>query len=395
MKGLKLLTVAVCLVAIILLVSGSCTKTRPGKSNTLEIGLITSITGPQSFAFKGLYDAVEPTENYINQKGGITVDGVQYLVKIVAEDDKSSPQGAVSATNILINRKIKFIVGPLAPPCSMAMIPLTEKEKIINMSPLSIDPSLFNPENRYSFNARDYAYDVPIIYDYLQEKYPNVKKIVTLTPDDPGPNFLLDLIAKETNKRGIEIVAQDKYPPTIQDFYPILTKLLEQKPDAIDGLGGQTPWGVGIINQSRELGFTGPIFGAAAFGDPNQMNALLNPEYAYDFFQVAPDVLSDKMLPVVKDLRDPIEAKTGQTMVMDNIFIMGAIMPLLHGIEEAQSFDTDVVVNTMENMSNVNTPFGKAMWTGKELVGHNHALALDSVLLSSIENSQVEFEFLK
>jgi branched-chain amino acid transport system substrate-binding protein len=395
MKGLKLLTAILCLIAIIVPVTASCSKAPSGQAKTLKIGLITSVTGPTAPGFKGLYDAVQPTADYVNQHGGIKVNGEQYMIEIVAEDDQSSAQGAIAATNALIQKGVKFLISPLSPPNLMAMTPLAEEAKIISVNPLQIDPTLFVPENHYSFNARDYTYGVPRVYDYLQKQFPNIKKIVTLTPDDPGPNFILDLIAKETAKRGIQIVAQDKYPATTQDFYPVLTKLLEQKPDAIDGVGGITPWGVGIINQSRELGFKGPVYGAAAFGDPNQMNAMLQPQNAYDFFEVAPDVLSDKMPSIVKELRPMIEAKTGETMVMDNVFVMGALMPILQGIEKAQSFDTDAVVSAMESMSSVDTPFGKATWVGKEYVGQNHMLALDSVMLSSIDDAKVGFQFLK
>ena len=64
---------------------------------------------------------------------------------------------------------------------------------------------------------------------------------------------------------------------------------------------GIPPWTSAIINQSRELGFTGPIFAPCCGGDPNIVNSMLKPEYAHDILSAAPDVNSDKMLPIVKE----------------------------------------------------------------------------------------------
>ena len=52
-------------------------------------------------------------------------------------------------------------------------------------------------------------------------------------------------------------------------------------------------WSAGIINQSRELGFTGPVF-APMMGDIHILNAMLNPKYASDVFHGGADVLSPK-----------------------------------------------------------------------------------------------------
>ena len=66
-----------------ILCSGIVVSEAIAETKTLKIGLITSATGPMSPAFKPIVDAAKPSEDLINQKGGITVNGQKYNIKVV------------------------------------------------------------------------------------------------------------------------------------------------------------------------------------------------------------------------------------------------------------------------------------------------------------------------
>jgi hypothetical protein len=158
---------------------------------------------------------------------------------------------------------------------------------------------------------------------------------------------------------------------------------------------GIIPWVTGITNASRDLGFTGPLFGAAPCGDWHQLKAMIDPKYGYDIFYPAPDVKSDKMPDVAKDLRVLVE-EAGLDFNFDSIMPFGALWPLLQGIEEAQSFNTDEVVDTLEKMQ-CYTPWSeaKASWMGEEY-GYHHQLVLDKVPMTRLtKEGELEFEYIK
>lgn len=361
---------------------------------TLKVGMITSVTGPLSPAFKTMADAAKPTSDLINQRGGITVDGKRYHIEIVTEDDQSSPPGAISAANKMLQSGIKFIIAPIFPPNNIAISQICEEARIIRVVPSQLDPNQFPPEQRYSFDANLTIYNCAPVYGYLKRKYPHVKKVAFLAPDDPGPIYARKNAALEAKKRGIEVVLDEVYKTNTTDFYPILTKVLAKKPDAIDGIGGIPPWAAGIINASREMGFTGPIFSGAPVGCPYLISRMIKPEFANDIFEGVPDVRSDKMVPLTKDLRVLVE-NAGFPFIFDSINVLCALMPMLQGIEAAQSLDTDKVVDAMEKMVNFDTPLGKADWAGKEINGGNHMLKLKRVPLTRIMNGKFEFEWLE
>jgi branched-chain amino acid transport system substrate-binding protein len=376
------------------LFSSSFVKEATAQPQTLKVGLITSVTGPMAPAFKPMFDAVKPTEDLINQRGGVTVKGQKYSIKIIAEDDQSSPPGAIAAVNKLIQQGVKFLIPPMFMVTDLALIPTAEEAKVFRIKAFGLGPEEVNPKLRYGFYACSSLYNIEPCHDYLKKTYPQAKRIAIIMPDDPGANTALSLNEKEIEKRGLQLVFSEKFKIPTEDFYPILTKALEQKPDAINIVVSIVPWSASIINQSRELGFTGPVYAPGLFGDINLVNGMLNKKYANDLFHGGPDVLSDKMLPMVKDLRKLVE-KMNQPYIMDSMLGLDALYPMLQCIEKAQSLDPDKVVAAIGKMKTIDTIWGKGRWGGQEIFSVNHVI-IRPVTLSRIVNGRVEqLDFIK
>jgi len=393
MKGLKLGLVVCCLVLILaLLPLASACPGKEAEAKTLKIGMITSITGPMSVSFKSIYDAAKPTADLLNEMGGITVNGQQYNIEIVTEDDMSSPDGAVAAANLLIQDGIKFIIAPQFIAANMAIAGICEEAKVIRIQAMSVDLSQYGPENYYAFDACMTLYWIPPAYDYLAENYPQMKKMAIIMADDPGGVAPNNITVQEAEKRGIETVFNEVFMIGTEDFYPIVTKALAENPDGIEFVLGFVPWAAGIIGAARDMGFTGPAFCGSPLGDINWLNSMVDPAYAYDIFAAGPNVLSPKMLPIVKDHRARVEEVTGGYN-MDNVLPLVAAWPLLQAIEKAQSFDTDKVVDTWANMQSLETAFGTSRMAGEELVGVNRFI-VGPVPMGRIMNGEIEFEFL-
>ena len=366
---------------------------EPGAQKTLTIGLITSATGPMAPAFKSLLDAAKPAEDLLNQRGGVTIKGQKYTIKIVTQDDQSSPPGGIAAINKMIQEGVKFFYAPQFPVTNLAVAPLAEEAKVIRIKALGIGKEEVGPNLRYSFYASTNIYTVPVGYGFLAKNYPKVKKIAIITPDDPGGKTIREINEKEIQKRGLEIVFQEAFKIGTEDFYPILTRALEKKPDAIDMVISIAPWSAGVINQSRELGFTGPIF-ATIMADTNILHGMLNPKYAYDVFHGGADVLSLKMMPIMKDYRAIVERQLKTTFNMDHSLLLEGLYPLVQGIEKAQTFDTDKVVSALENMKSIDTVYGPGSMGGQDIFGINHVIRRP-IGISRFMKDKIEFEFIE
>lgn len=359
----------------------------------LKIGLITSMSGPMAPAFKPMIDAVKPIEELLNQRGGININNQKYNIQIVAEDDQSSPPGSIAAANKLIQAGIKFMLPPLFIPNNMAVTPITEEAKVLCMKALGTLREQAGPNLPYSFGVSTFVYNPPVCYDFLKKTYPDVKKIAIISPDDPAGVTYRDLSKKEIKKNGIEIVFEEAFKMGSEDFYPILTKAFEHKPDAIDVVFSIEPWSAGIINQARELGFKGPIYASAAMlGDINVLNAMINPAYANDLFQMAADVQSPKMPSIIKEYQVLIEKQAKTPLNMSHITVLDAVYALVQGIEKAQSIDTDKVAKALEGMKTIDTIYGKGRMAGEDFFGVNHVVRRP-IAVSGIKDGKVFCEF--
>ncbi|MBN2061347.1 MAG: ABC transporter substrate-binding protein [Deltaproteobacteria bacterium] len=363
-------------------------------AETLKIGVITSITGPMSPGFKPIYEAAKPAEILLNRMGGITVKGNRYDIEMITEDDQSSPPGAVAAANRLLQQKIKYIIPPMFIPSNMAISQMCEETKVIRMKTLGMSLDEIKPELRYSFFSSSSLYHWKPVYDFFQKNYPGAKRIAHVMPEDPGAVFSRDLSRKEIKERGLELVFEDSFKMGTEDYYPLLTKALQEKPDAIVILLSIVPWASGIINQSRELGFKGPIFCGSPMGDVNLINGIINKDYAYDIFAGGPDTLSDKMLPMVREHRKLVEQSSTNPYVLDSLWPLDGAYIIKQCIEAAQSLDTDMFVDAVENkMTSVDTIWGTGEWGGEDLYGIKHVVRMP-IPFSRIMNGKVEYELM-
>jgi len=392
----KLTTVAYSLLftAALILAMGGFGQARAAEPKTVKIAVLTSITGMMSAGYKDIAESVKPTEKFINEKGGVTINGEKHRVQLVVYDDQSGPAGAVAAANKVVQEKIRFLLAPMFMPSNLAIAPITERAKIIRVQATTSGVEQYGPKNRFMFAASFTICTIPATYDYLTKKYPKAKRIARLVPDDPGAKAFNDYDVKEAQKHGLDVVFDEPFKIGIEDFYPLLTKALEKKPDAIDMGFSILPWGRGLITQARELGFNGPMYAPAFVGDTNLLNGLLEPKAGHDFFHGAADVLSPKMTPIIKDFRKVVEKDLGVKFNMDHTIVLEATWPLLQAISKAGTLDTEKVADTWSKMTSIESIYGKSRMGGEKIIGLNHMVMRPALISRIVEkNKPVEFDY--
>jgi branched-chain amino acid transport system substrate-binding protein len=374
----------------------SATTAAATKTDTIKMGVITSMTGVMAPGFKAIYDSVKPVQELINSKGGITVGDTKYNVEIIAYDDQSTTEGAMAAINKLIGDGVKYLYAPMFMPNNLAIAQLCEENKIIRVKSFGAGNVEVNPKNPYMFFVNSGVENITPFYDYALQKYPNVKTVAILAPDDPGGATYIELIKKAIKDHGLTEAYFELYPIPTEDYYPILNKALATKPDAIDMVYGIPPWTSAIINQSRELGFKGPIFATCCGGDANIVLSMVKPEYAHDILNAAPDVNSDKMLPLVKELGTLVK-KQGTSFEMDSLHLLDAFTIMGQAMSGAGSIDTEKVLAYIDSgkMTSFDTIYGPGSWNSHpEVYGNDHC-GKKPLLMSVYMDGKVTFDFVK
>jgi ABC-type branched-subunit amino acid transport system substrate-binding protein len=375
----------------------TATTAAAGPAQTYTIGLIHSMSGVMAAAFNAVTESMPLVEEIINSRGGFTVNGQQYTIKLVVEDDMSTTDGAIAAAKKLSGAGVKQIIAPQFIPNNAAIAPICEQNKILRV--VSIGPNLKEYSagtSKYCFAAISTAVGAQATLDKTFELYPGIKKIAVVALDDPGIQDIVGRAKEDFLRRGMEITLDEQFPADVQDFYPLITKALATKPDAIAGVAGAPPYAKGLLESMRQMGFTGPLLTAAGWGDPVQLTKLIEPKYDTDFPMQQPDVTSDLMPQIVKDLKTLSDSK-GMTMQLDYTLLLGGVWTIVQGIEKAQSFDNDAIVAAMETMD-FDTIYGPGKMGGaQDIAGVNigqNRLMVTPVPFSLIKDGKVQFEWL-
>lgn len=264
----------------LLLVTGCATTGNIVKEQTIDVGVIASLTGLGAYLGGQEVKGVTLATEEINADGGI--DGKQ--VKLIIEDSGTDTARAVSALHKLITiNEVSYVIGDTWATTTEALVPVANDNRIILISPLA---------NLDSLSADDYFFrTVPTTEEF-------VKPLATYAYDELGARTAALMVAD--NPFGIEhaedfkeafsgrIVAEEHFETGAQDMKTQLTKIKQAQPDIIFDLQASGASVGRMIAQANELGIRTQWIAAytaenaalmAAY--PNEIEGIVYP-YPYD-----------------------------------------------------------------------------------------------------------------
>lgn len=393
MKRQKLLMLfGVILIAAIL--TASFFMVAPVKSapatgaKTLKIGAIVSKVGFASASETLIWNGIQLFEEWINKKGGIKIKGEPYLIQFVAEDGQSSADGAVAAaTKLVHDHGVKFVVGPVMPFMVVASGTVTEPAKVLRVVLYNcFTPDEYGPKTPYTFIANDCTIDFTTPdMQFLKEKYPKVKNVGVLTPDDGAPPYIEPAFKKKAAEVGLNPLPFVTWPLDTTDFTSFVVKALANKPDALFLINGWPIHMGAMLKAARELGFTGPIFGCHE--DPYDIATVAGLAASKEFYVHNLQVDSPAMTPMIKEIMKLGQAKFGRQSPT-YVWAWNAAYCLTQAIEKAQSLDPTVVRDTWEKMSSIDTAYGPGKIGGMKTYGINHNVSYKTPFCS-LKNGKV------
>ena len=210
--------------------------------------------------------------------------------------------------------------------------------------------------------------------------------------DDPAVQRAANAGRKEMKKYGMVEVAREVYQFGVQDYYPILTKILAKKPDALDITMEWPPGAATLAKQARELGFTGPILGLSPWDPVFVKDMIGKKEWATDFFfpTFHPDHVGDSLPAITKEIVKLSEDTYKVPFDIGYLRGWDPLYTLVQAIEAAQSLDPAKVIKAFENMKTIESSTGTAKVGGMKTFGINH-LVVQPCPITRIQNGVVEF----
>jgi branched-chain amino acid transport system substrate-binding protein len=233
-----------------LVFSGVCWVGAVSAADTLKIGVVNEISGPQAegglFTVNGLRLAVDE----INRDGGVL--GKQVELRI--EDNASTNPGTVLAFSKLVSEGgLAGIIGPIRSTQIQAIAPTIAKAGIPTMIGGS-EPGLTHMNNRWVFRARpNDSYSSRVIADFGVNTLKLRKWVIVHSTDafgTGGKNALVEAL----KGLGVTPVLIQGYTNNSQDFTPMVLAIKKSGAEVMGTYMTNSPDQGIFAKQLRQLG---------------------------------------------------------------------------------------------------------------------------------------------
>ena len=250
--------IALGLLAVLVSVAVACGEDEgdDDAGDPFRIGVMESVTGPGESYGTVMVQAKQMAADEINAAGGI--DG--RMLELVIEDSKCGAQDAITAYNKLTDVDgVKIILGTSCSGAMLGAAPLAEAEGVVLFSASATNPDIAE--------AGDYIFRTAINDNNLGIDTGNVlwtdgiRKLATINESTDYAEGVRRTTVAQFEKRGGQVVAEERYASDATDFRSQLTKVLGASPEALHVAAQSEFSGGTIVKQARELGFDGPIYG--------------------------------------------------------------------------------------------------------------------------------------
>jgi branched-chain amino acid transport system substrate-binding protein len=239
---------------------------RGAEPKTLLWGLTASLSGAGAYWGVGIVNGANLAIEDINSKGGVTVKGEKYAFNLKSYDHEFRPDKNLELMHRLVEADKATFLWTHGAAATVACLPYFAQAKKVVVHIATGEKMLSDKEGSYyAFKTLD---DPPVTtklgLQFIHQKYPNVKKIFDISPDNESGWDNSRHTKKYAEQYGME-VKTEYYPRGTTDFYPIITRGLAWKPDLITP-SRSAPEALGnIIKQTRELGFKGLFYSEAPY----------------------------------------------------------------------------------------------------------------------------------
>ena len=245
------------LIALSMVVGAACDSIGGigGGDEPYRIGVMESVTGPGETYGNVAVQAKQMAVDEINAAGGVN----GRMIELIVEDEKCNAQDAITAYRKLTDVDgVKIILGTSCSGAMLGAAPLAEGEGVVMFSGLATNPDIAN--------AGDYIFrtamsDAQVGIDTGNVLWADgVRTLATITEATDYAEGVRRTSVEQFEKRGGQLVGEERYASDVTDFRSQITKLLNANPDGLHVAAQSEFSGGTIVKQARELGYEGPIY---------------------------------------------------------------------------------------------------------------------------------------
>nr|WP_321443873.1 ABC transporter substrate-binding protein [uncultured Cohaesibacter sp.] len=230
-------------------------------ADSVKIGYQLPLTGSHSQYGQGFKDAAEIALSKFNASGKLPVP-----VEIIFEDSRSdAKEGITIARKFVDDDEIVGVLGDFTSTVSMAAAQVYRKSGMVQLSQTASHPD-FAKISKWQFrNITTQNQEGAVNAEWLMSK--GIKKVAVIAEQSDWGQSVVKGFEKPFTAAGGEVVYTEFFNRGLADFRSIITKIADQKPDAVY-TGFFYEDGAQFLKQMKQLDVSIPIYStSAAYND--------------------------------------------------------------------------------------------------------------------------------
>ena len=195
------------------------------QEETLKIGFVVAgerVTYP---------NGAEMAVTEINQRGGLLGMPVELIGRINKE---AGPEGSVQiAETLIVEEKIIALIGPNRSSHAVVVAPIAQRYGIPMITTTATNPNVTNAGNFVFMASFTDSFQGAVMAQFAKSDLGTSTAAIITRSGDLYTEGISEFFARNFNKFGGEIVANETYEGDTSDFTAQLTKIAAAKPDAL------------------------------------------------------------------------------------------------------------------------------------------------------------------
>jgi branched-chain amino acid transport system substrate-binding protein len=247
------------LAAAVWLATGCGDKPQSDGSQTVHIGQVSPLTGPQAHLGRDNDNGARLALDEINAKG-LIIGGRKVTLELKSEDDGADPKTATTVAQKLVDEGVAGVIGHLNSGATIPASKIYSDNGIPQISPsaTAVAYTAAGYKTAYRVMTND-AQQGGVLGNYAVTKL-GARKIAIIDDRTAYGQGLADEVEKAAKAAGGEVVAREYTSDRATDFMAILTSIKGKAPDLVF-FGGMDPQAAPMIRQMKQLGMTAKFLG--------------------------------------------------------------------------------------------------------------------------------------
>jgi branched-chain amino acid transport system substrate-binding protein len=239
----------------------------------IKIGVVLPFSGPVGADGQRTFNGIQLAVDQINAGGGVRVNNENRQIELIQEDSTCNPRMSITAVEKLMTRdKVSVVIGDFCSTSTLADSEVAKRNKVPQITPISIAPSITKQGNKWIFRNCDNSDMMARAFVKYAVNSMGIKRWAFLARNDDYGRGGVESLGTLVKKEGGKVVAVEYHPQGATDYYTLLTKIRVKKPDGVALIANTAEHSV-ATNQMAEIGMTKQV----RLLDPT--SAYFNPDF--------------------------------------------------------------------------------------------------------------------